>query len=71
MVTVLTYNKPHRKTQDVLFGLKALGYDNVAVFELEWEERKKRNPLFPHRPESVLPVSNSDLCKNLNYHLNH
>ena len=33
-IAVISYNTPHRKTQNVLHGLKAKGYQNVKIFAL-------------------------------------
>ena len=68
MITyVLTYDAPHKKTQDLLLRLKARGYDDVFVLATPWEERKNFKPLFPHRKFNTLDVTPSDLCKRLGY----
>ena len=48
MIYVLTYDFPHKKTQDLLFKLKLKDY-NVTVIGTPWVERKNFTPLIPHR----------------------
>ena len=67
MIKVLTYNAPHRKTQDLLFRLKVRGYDDISVLATPWKERKNFKPLIPHRKFNTLDVTPSDLCKKLGY----
>ena len=50
MINVITYDFPHRKTQDLLFRLLAKNYKNIAVFSTPWVERKNFVPFIPHRP---------------------
>ena len=70
MITVLTYDAPHRKTQDLLFRLKVNGYDDVNVLATPWVERKNFKPLIPHRKFNILDIEPFDLCKKLNYNFN-
>ena len=70
MITVLTYDAPHRKTQDLLFRLKVNGYDDVSVLATPWVERKNFKPLIPHRKFNILDIEPFDLCKKLNYNFN-
>lgn len=67
MYYVLTYDAPHRKTQDLLFRLKAIGYNDVMVIATPWQERKKPSPLIPHRPASPIDVPVGDFCDRLGY----
>ena len=67
MINVLTYNAPHKKTQDLLFRLKLRGYDDVNVLATPWEFRKNFNPLIPHRKFNTLDTSPSVLCEKLGY----
>lgn len=70
MYTVLTYDAPHRKTQDLLFRLKALSYDDINVVATPWKVMKKKfKPLIPHRPPAVLDLALDKLCKNIGYEL--
>ena len=66
-ICVLTYDHPHRKTQDILFRLKALGYKEVFVIAQPWEERKNYNSLFINRPAPLFQLSVKEMCRNLSY----
>jgi phosphoribosylglycinamide formyltransferase-1 len=59
MIIVLTYEAPHRKTQDLLMQLAARGVMNeetttgdprVHVLAVPWEKRKNHKPMISHRP---------------------
>ena len=72
MINVLTYNYPHKKTQDLLFRLISKDYRNVSVFSTPWIERKNFIPLVPHRPfefhrEATLDIYPEKLSKKLGY----
>lgn len=67
MIYVLTYNAPHRKTQDLLFRLTAKGYNDVVVLATPWVERKTFKPLIPHRHFIPMDITPEYLCKRLNY----
>ena len=44
-VYVLTYDHPHRKTQDLLYRLKLAGF-GVGLLVLDWHERRNHQPLY-------------------------
>lgn len=73
MLGVLTYDAPHRKTQDLLLRIKALLSDDVLVIATPWEQRKAHKPLISHRPAephwpaAPLPINPADLCNSLGY----
>jgi phosphoribosylglycinamide formyltransferase-1 len=67
MIGVITYNIPHKKTQDVLFRLKALGYDAVECIAFPFIKRKKFIPLIQHRPPDLIDVCPVKLCLRLGY----
>lgn len=67
MVGVITYNVPHRKTQDVLFRLKALGYKDVECIAFPFIKRKKFIPLVQHRLGDKIDVHPWTLCARLGY----
>lgn len=50
MIYLLTYDHPHRKTQDLLYHLKVAGVD-LHVIAIPWVERKNFKPLFQIKPE--------------------
>lgn len=67
-IAVITYNTPHRKTQDVLFQLKVRGYENVSVLALPFVFRENPfKPIYAHRPSKAIIVETNELCKNLSY----
>lgn len=72
MIVVLTYDAPHRKTQDLLMRLRAHNYD-VIVIATPWESRKNHQPIISHRPgephwpAQPLPIMPVDMCRNLGY----
>ena len=66
MVYVLTYDFPHKKTQDLLFKLKIKGY-NVTVVATPWVKRKNFTPLIPHRFFKADDISPSELCSKLGF----
>ena len=67
MIHVLTYDAPHRKTQDLLIRLKLKGYSDVHVFATPWKKRKNFQPLIPHRPPLTLAIPPETLCQRLAY----
>lgn len=49
-IALLTYDHPHRKTEDVLWHLLLGGYKSIALVAAPWIERPVRRFLYPHRP---------------------
>lgn len=67
-IVVISYNTPHRKTQDVLFQLKAKGYQNVTVLALPFVIRENPfKPIYAHRPSTAINVMPEILCERLLY----
>lgn len=67
-IAVITYNVPHRKTQDVLNGLKAKGYQTVKVFALPFVQRENPfKPIYQHRPNKAINIDISVFCNNFGY----
>ena len=54
MIAVITYDRPHRKTQDLLCRLLLSGYLDVDLLVLPYVERSQFKPLFPHRPSKAI-----------------
>lgn len=73
MIVVLTYDAPHRKTQDLLLRLKAFGHKPILVVATPWETRKNFQPMIPHRPSEprwpceALDLPPDRMCRNLGY----
>lgn len=67
-INVITYNTPHRKTQDVLHGLKAKGYKNVKVYALPFIQRENPfKPIYQHRPSKAINVEVETYTNNFDY----
>lgn len=67
-IAVISYNTPHRKTQDVLFHLKAKNYTHVHVFALPFIHRENPFvPIFQHRPSRAIDLSPEVFCSHLGY----
>jgi len=51
-IVVLTYDAPHRKTQDVISRLLFAGVDpkQIQLFGYPWVDRKPRRYIYCHRP---------------------
>ncbi len=65
-IVVISYNTPHRKTQDVLFQLKAKGYQNVTVLGLPFVQRENPfQPIYAHRPSTAIDVMPAVFCERL------
>jgi phosphoribosylglycinamide formyltransferase-1 len=73
MIAVLTYDRPHRKSQDLLCRLKVHGYDDVKVLAFPWIDRKNHKPMISHRPgeprwpAQPWPLQPEEMCRNLGY----
>ena len=67
-IAVISYNTHHRKTQDVLNGLKAKGYEKIKVFALPFVQRENPfKPIYQHRPSKAIEVEPIEFCKNFGY----
>jgi len=63
-IAVITYDVPHRKTQDILLSLMGR---NVTVIAMPFKERKLIKKLYWHRPNMNTTVSTVELCKYLKF----
>ena len=70
MIKVITYDAPHRKTQDLLFRLKLRGYNNVLVYATPWVLRKNFTPLIRHRNFTKQNFLPEQVCNSLGYKFN-
>jgi len=66
MIGIITYDFPHRKTQDLISQLIFKGYKDLVIVATPYIERKNFQPLFTHRPGKAVNVSVKDLCERLN-----
>ena len=69
MIAILTYDFPHKKTQDILLRCKSLGYSEIKVIASPWVSRKSFKPLYRHRPSKAIDISLAKFCNNLGYDL--
>lgn len=67
-IVVITYDYPHRKTQDVIFGLKAANYQHVMLLALPFVVRENPfKPIFKHRPTKAYPIDPQTLAHHFGY----
>lgn len=66
MIGVITYDHPHRKTQDLLMHLRLRGYSDVRVLAIPWVERRNFVPLFNLKPEPY-SYTPDRLCSRLGF----
>lgn len=64
MIALITYDTPHKKTQDVIFSLIAKGYKDIHLVVLPWVERKSFKPIIKHRPSIPINIPVDQLAKN-------
>lgn len=57
MIAVITYDAPHRKTQDLVTKLILNGYTEIHLLATPWVKRKNYQPIFTHRPTNKIDVS--------------
>jgi len=62
-MNILTYDTPHRKTQDLIFQLLAKGY-RFQVIILPFEKRE-RKVMYNHRPGPMNQLPPDELCEML------
>jgi len=65
MIYLLTYDRPHRKTQDLLYQLKICGVD-LTVLVTPWVTRANHKPLFVTKPAPYSWNVNT-ICDELGY----
>ena len=66
MIGIITYDAPHRKTQDLVCKLILNGYSDINLVVIPWVERKNYVPIFKHRPAGKVNVNTEDFCARLN-----
>lgn len=69
-IGIITYDHPHRKTQDLICRLILMGYSNIELIVLPWNRWKKHEPLYQHRPTEAVQITTEQLCYRfgLKYH---
>ena len=69
MIGIITYDFPHKKTQDLISNLLIKGYKDLLVLATPFVERENYIPLYIHRPNKYINIPIDELCKNLNIKL--
>jgi len=64
---IITYNKPHLKTQELIFGLASKGYNNIKIILVPYIKRKKRKVLIKHRPSQFTGIDPITIAKKLKF----
>lgn len=65
MIAVITYDAPHRKTQDVVFKLILNGYRDIQLVVLPWVKRKNFQAIYSHRPSSKVQLTIEQLAQRM------
>ena len=65
MIAIISYDNPHRKTQDLVTKLMLKGHSNIHLVLIPWVERKSFTPIFTHRPSHRVDISPSEMCERL------
>ena len=52
-IGIITYDAPHRKTQDLVMRLRMRGYDDLTLLATPFVKREPRRTLYQHRPEPL------------------
>lgn len=65
-LAIITYDAPHRKTQDLILKLILNGYSNIHLVIIPWIERENYLPIFKHRPSNELSITLDKMCERLN-----
>ena len=65
-IGIITYDKPHLKTQELIEGLLHLGHKDIIILYTKFIKRKERNVLFKHRPDQFNEKKILKNNKNIN-----
>jgi len=65
MIAVITYDAPHRKTQDVVFKLILKGYRNIQLVVIPWVKRKNFQAIYSHRPSAKVQLTIEELAQRM------
>ncbi len=63
MIAILTYDAPHRKTQDLLSQLLLTGRRDISIVATPWVSGRSFSPVYTHRPSVAIQVALSDVCR--------
>jgi phosphoribosylglycinamide formyltransferase-1 len=65
MIGIITYDAPHKKTQDLVYQLILKGHKDLHIVATPWVERKNFVPIYRHRPGKAIDTSLDQLCDQL------
>lgn len=65
MIGIITYDTPHRKTQDLVTKLILNGYSQLHLIVIPWVKRKNFQPIFKHRPSKSVNINIKELSDRL------
>jgi len=69
MIAIITYDRPHRKTQDLLIRL--IDHE-VIVIATPFKKRTQHHSLYQHRPPMDTGISTEKLCNKFGFdYINH
>ena len=70
-IGILTYDKPHKRTQDIVASLSLLKFKNITIIRNKYREykNKKINTLHHHRPYQFVGLTAEEISKKYNYEL--
>ncbi|MDO5510179.1 MAG: formyltransferase family protein [Weeksellaceae bacterium] len=65
-IAIITYNAPHRKTQDLVLRLISLGINELHLLALPFVERPNPyKPIYAHRPSKAIEIAPQEWAQNL------
>jgi uncharacterized protein YkuJ len=65
-IGILTYNKFHKKSYEILVALKSKKYKKIVLIYLKVKKFEKRNFYLEHRPNKFKGVSVFEIAKKFN-----
>lgn len=65
MIAIITYDAPHRKTQDLIYQLLLHGHSEIRLIVIPWVKRKNFQPIYIHRPSKKVDLKVELLCERL------
>jgi phosphoribosylglycinamide formyltransferase-1 len=68
-IALITYDVPHRKTQDVLLRMIWRGYSNVVLIVTPFKTRTSREVLFQHRPSQLTGPTPTSLASRFDLNI--
>ena len=67
-IGIITYNKPHYKTQELIYGLYSKGYKNITLIIKKFLNFKNKKKIyFNHRPNEFVGCTPFEISKYFNF----